>query len=73
MIPLKPTTKTSSSYRDEDLRVLINLSPDVIAACSFLVRLDRSVAALLVEKLNNAEITELYHRMVGGWNKNAIM
>lgn len=72
MIPLKPTTKTSSDH-SEDLRVLINLSPDVVAACSFLTKLDRSVAASLVKQLDDAEITELYHRLVGGWNKNAIM
>lgn len=72
MIPLKPTTKTSNN-NSEDLRVLINLSPDPVAACSFLVKLDRSVAASLVKQLDDAEITELYHRLVAGWNNNAIM
>lgn len=72
MIPLKATTKTSNDH-SEDLRVLINLSPDVVAACSFLLKLDRSVAASLVKQLDDAEITELYHRLVAGWNKNTIM
>ncbi|AQT28496.1 hypothetical protein YOLOSWAG_9 [Erwinia phage vB_EamM_Yoloswag] len=37
---------------------------DVVAACSFLIKLDRTEADVLVRQLDNREVSDLYHQLV---------